>query len=180
MGDDILRSMSSQFSIATDGPYPSAVDMASDQLWDLISSHGSHSGDASVVEADHELVTVTVEDHDSDEYSLEVVSHLLGLGDSPSTDSGMSLIVNLGTAKYAKFVDCSRIEMADCPAPKVLTVGSPKEMTTQNIAPRQRTRRFPFQASRSLRTCSDCRHRVPRKTTWKPLAPFGGLLEQLS
>ncbi|KAK4447501.1 hypothetical protein QBC34DRAFT_382171 [Podospora aff. communis PSN243] len=98
MGDDILRNMSSQFTIPTDGPYPSAVDMASDQLWDLISSHSSHSRDPSVIDADHDLVAAAVEDHDTDEYSLEVASHLLGLGDSPSTDSGMSLIVNLGTA----------------------------------------------------------------------------------
>jgi hypothetical protein len=136
MGDEILRNMSSQFTIPTDGPYPSAVDMASDQLWDLISSHSSHSGDPSVIEADQDLVAVTVKDDDSDEYSLEVASYPLGLGDSPSTDSGMSLIVNLGTARYAKVVDSSRIEMADCSVPKVLTVGSSKEMTTQNIAPR--------------------------------------------
>ncbi|KAK0632246.1 hypothetical protein B0T14DRAFT_559958 [Immersiella caudata] len=94
MSDDILRNMSSHFNIPIDGPYPPVVDIASDQL---ISSHDSHSGDVSLTEADHEPEAVAVEDHDGGEYSLEVASRLLDLGGSPGTDSGASLMVNLGT-----------------------------------------------------------------------------------
>jgi len=123
MSDEILRNMTSQFNISTDGPYP--LDIASDQLWDLISHQDSHSEDTSIIEAGHENRAVNAEDHDSDGYSLEVPSHLLGPGDSPSTDSGMSLIVNLGTARYADGLDAffkSKGLTDDSLAPGVSTI----------------------------------------------------------
>lgn len=98
MREDILRNLSSQFDNPTDGPYPPVVDILSDPPSELPSNLVVQAGDVAMTEADNAPRAADGEGDDSSESASEPSFQVFE--ESPSTDSGVSLIVNLGTERY--------------------------------------------------------------------------------
>ncbi|KAK0656768.1 hypothetical protein B0T16DRAFT_488034 [Cercophora newfieldiana] len=96
MREHILRDVSSHFDTPADQPYPSGADIASEQLSDVSTNRVAQPEDVPMSDSDGEVGLVDSESRHSSESALELPPPLLG--NSPSTDSGTSLIVNVGTA----------------------------------------------------------------------------------
>jgi len=178
MCDNILSNLSSQFNPPNNDPYPPTVDLASDQNSEVLPDQGSQPEDNALVDVNPEP-RITSEGYGSREFALEFPSHLHSFGDDPDTDSGVSLVVNLGTARHAHTASVWARTRADCLALEAPTASRTKEIATQSTVLSERMTCCVSRIHHPDRVSGDCEHQVPRRAALNSPVSDAASLEQI-